>query len=72
MQEQRALYTWAKRREGAMPDRVGLTPKRQRTGSDLHLKLGMGNFCQDFVLQFHHQRRIKSTVETLLVMFQKT
>jgi hypothetical protein len=33
MVEQRALYTWAKRREGALPDRVGLNPKRQRTGS---------------------------------------
>jgi hypothetical protein len=32
--EQRALYTRAKRREGANPDRVGLNPKRQRTGTD--------------------------------------
>jgi hypothetical protein len=33
-EEQRALYTRAKRREAALPDRAGLNPKRQRTGSD--------------------------------------
>jgi hypothetical protein len=32
--EQRALYTHAKRREGAIPDRVRLNPKRQRTGTE--------------------------------------
>jgi hypothetical protein len=35
--EQWSLYTWArgaKRREGASPDRVGLSRNRQRTGSD--------------------------------------
>jgi hypothetical protein len=33
IEEQRALYTRAKRREGALPDRAGLNPKGQRTGS---------------------------------------
>lgn len=33
-EEQRALYTRAKRRGGALPDRAGLNPKRQRTGTD--------------------------------------
>jgi hypothetical protein len=32
--EQRALYTRAKRRGRALPDRAGLTRKRQLTGSD--------------------------------------
>jgi hypothetical protein len=34
IEEQRALYTRAKRRGGALPDRAGLNPKGQRTGSD--------------------------------------
>jgi hypothetical protein len=34
IEEQRGLYTRAKRRGGALPDRAGLNPKRQRTGSD--------------------------------------
>jgi hypothetical protein len=34
LEEQRALYTQAKRRGGALPDRAGLNPKRQRTGTD--------------------------------------
>ena len=34
IEEQRALYTRAKRRGSANPDRVGLNRKRQRTGSD--------------------------------------
>ena len=33
IREQQALYTRAKRREGANPDRGGLNLKRQRTGS---------------------------------------
>jgi hypothetical protein len=32
--EQRALYTRAKRRGAANPDRAGLNPKRQRTGTE--------------------------------------
>ena len=34
LEEQRALYTRAKRRGSANPDRAGLNPKRQRTGSE--------------------------------------
>jgi hypothetical protein len=34
MEEQRALYTRAKRREGANPDGARLNPKRQRNGTD--------------------------------------
>jgi hypothetical protein len=34
IEEQLVLYTRAKRREGAIPDRAELNPKRQRTGSD--------------------------------------
>jgi hypothetical protein len=34
IEEQRALYTRAKRRGGALPDRAGLNRKRQRNGSD--------------------------------------
>jgi hypothetical protein len=33
MVEQRALYTRAKRREGANPDLAELNPNRQRTGT---------------------------------------
>jgi hypothetical protein len=33
IEEQRAFYTRAKRHEGAMPDRAGLNPKGQRTGT---------------------------------------
>jgi hypothetical protein len=33
-EEQRALYTRARRRGGALPDREELNPKWQRTGSD--------------------------------------
>ncbi len=33
MEEQRDLYTRAKRREGAFPDRAELSRKRQRTGT---------------------------------------
>jgi hypothetical protein len=33
-EEQRALYSRAKRREFANPDRVGLNSKGQHTGSD--------------------------------------
>jgi hypothetical protein len=33
IEEQRALYTRAKRRGGALPDRAGLNRKRQRTGT---------------------------------------
>ena len=32
IEEQRAPYTWAKRREGAFPNRAELNRKRQRTG----------------------------------------
>ena len=32
IEEQRALYTRAKRRGAALPDRAGLNRKRQRTG----------------------------------------
>jgi hypothetical protein len=34
IEEQWALYTRAKRHGGALPDRAGLNPKGQRTGSD--------------------------------------
>jgi GTP cyclohydrolase II len=34
IEEQRTLYTRAKRREEAFPDRVRLNPKRQRNGTD--------------------------------------
>jgi hypothetical protein len=33
IEEQRALYSQAKRYEDALPDRAGLNPKRQRTGN---------------------------------------
>jgi hypothetical protein len=33
-EEERAFYTWVKRREGALRDRAGLNPKSQRTGTD--------------------------------------
>jgi hypothetical protein len=33
IEERWALYTRAKRREGALPDRAGLNRKRQRTGT---------------------------------------
>jgi hypothetical protein len=33
IEEQRALYTRAKRRERALPDQAALNPKRQRTGN---------------------------------------
>jgi hypothetical protein len=33
MEEQRAFYMWAEPRGGANPDRAGLNPKRQRTGT---------------------------------------
>jgi hypothetical protein len=38
-EEQRALYTRAERRGGALPDRAGLNPRRQRTGSDSTYKV---------------------------------
>jgi hypothetical protein len=34
IEEQRALYTRAKRQGGAIPDRAGLNRKRQRTRTD--------------------------------------
>jgi hypothetical protein len=34
VEEQRAFYTRAKRREGALRGRAGLNPKSQRTGTD--------------------------------------
>jgi hypothetical protein len=39
IEEQRAFYTRAKRHEGAMPDRAGLNPKGQRTGTFSTLKV---------------------------------
>jgi hypothetical protein len=39
LEEQRALCTGAKRRGGALPDRVVLNPKRQRTGTDSTLAI---------------------------------
>jgi hypothetical protein len=39
MEEQRALCTGAKRRGGALPDRVVLNPKRQPTGTDSTLAI---------------------------------
>ena len=38
-QKQRALYTRAKRRGGALPDRAGLNPRRQRIGTDSTYKV---------------------------------
>jgi hypothetical protein len=33
IEEQQALYTRAKRREGALPDQAALNPKRRRIGN---------------------------------------
>jgi hypothetical protein len=43
LEEQRALYTRAKRRGCALPDRTGLNLKRQRTGTDSTQVIRVGN-----------------------------
>jgi hypothetical protein len=49
IEEQRALYTRAKRRAGAFPDREGLNPKGRRTGTFFKNVFYDGNFWSNTV-----------------------